>query len=135
MPAVVPFIPLIIAGATAGTEIGMTAAGVGQPSTGDATKQLQQAQEAQARADREQKTRAIQASLANAQEQGGGALSAPSLTDLASVIAGFPGESSTSAGTTALNKYLGLNPNTGTSTGLGGDTMVGSTFGLSGTQG
>ena len=118
MPALIPVIVPLIAAGVGATELGMNLAGVGKPSQGDAQKQLQQAQEQQAAADAASKRKAILASMANAQEQGGGALSNPSLTDLASVIAGVPGEGTTSVGRGALTQYLGL---------PSGDTMVGAT--------
>jgi len=137
MPQLV--IPLITA-AIAGTTGGMQLAGVGQPSPGDAAKaqqqQLQADQLKQLQADQLAKQKAIQANLSNAQEQGGGALNAPSLTDLAAIIAGLPGESGTASGKGALASYLGTgNPVPGAATGTGSDTMVGATYGLSGGMG
>ena len=124
-------IPVILA-ATSATELGMNLAGVGRPSTPDPNKQLDAAKQAQAQADADTKMKAIRANLANAQEQGGGALNAPSLTDLAAVIAGLPGESGTTAGRTALSSFLGT-PSPTAST----DTMMSATYGpgLSGSQG
>jgi hypothetical protein len=132
MPFTLPVIIGAISAAIGGTELGMQIAGVGKPSSGagEAAKQAQDAQLKQAQADQQAKQKAILASLPNAQEQGGGALSAPSLTDLASVIAGMPGEATTSSGKGALNAFLG------TPTGpAGNETMVGATYGLSGSQG
>ena len=126
--------------AAAGAGIGMEVAGVGRPSSGDATKQLRQAQEQQAQQAAQQRQKAILANLANAQEQGGGALGNPSLVELASVIAGLPGEGQASAGRSALASYLGTPSTTmtGTTGGLPfGDTMMGATgavTGLSGAQ-
>ncbi len=116
--------------ATAGIGLGETVAGVGQPSSGDAAKQAQKAQEQQVAADQAAKQKAILASLPNAQEQGGGALSAPSLTDLASVIAGLPGEATSASGKGALNAFLGtpVGP-------AGNENMISATYGLSGSQG
>lgn len=141
MPQAIP----IILGVVAATETGLQIAGVGQPSPGDAAKQqqeqLQKAQQAQAAQDAQQRQKAILANLANAQEQGGGALNAPSLTDLAAIIAGLPGEATSGAGKGALSQYLGLPSSTSgvvpNPSGGGGseDTMVGRTFGLSGSQG
>jgi hypothetical protein len=134
-------LPLIISGITAaigGTELGMNLAGVGLPSPGDAAKQEQAAQLKQAQADAAAKQKMLLASLPNAQEQGGGALNAPSLTDLAAVIAGLPGEANTGVGRGALSSFLGTGPGTGgttTNTGSNPETMVGATFGLSGSQG
>jgi len=121
-------IPLIAA--VASTVIGATK--LGQSSGDDSKKMAQQAQEAQqkqAQADADAKRKAILASLPNAQEQGGGSLDAPQLTNLASVIAGLPGEgSNTAAGRGALNQFLGTNQPTS-------DTMMSATYGLSGSQG
>jgi hypothetical protein len=129
-------LPAIIGAVTAGlgaTELGLNLAGVGQPSPGDAAKQAQAAQEKQAAADAETRRKMILAALPGAQEQSGGALNAPSLTDLASVIAGLPGESNTGgAGEKALSSYLGL-PGTGASTSLapkGSGNLVETLFGL-----
>ena len=135
MPFTLPVIIGAISAAIGGTELGMQIAGVGKPSGGDAAKQAQEAALKQSQADQQAKQKAILASLPNAQEQGGGALSAPSLTDLASVIAGLPGEATTSSGKGALNAFLGTPVSPGSSTGPGGDTMVGATYGLSGSQG
>jgi hypothetical protein len=130
MPAVLPIIIGAISAGIGGTELGMSLAGVGKPSGGDAAKAAQDAQLKQAQADQAAKQKAILASLPNAQEQGGGALSAPSLTDLASVIAGLPGESTTSSGKGALNAFLGT-----PTTPAGSENMVSATYGLSGSQG
>lgn len=122
MPFVVPFIPLIAAAATAtvsGIEMSQ------RPDGSGAKKQLMEAQQKQAAADAQARQKAILASLPNAQEQGGGALNAPSLTDLAAVIAGLPGESGTTAGKGALASYLGTG--TGTTGGQPQETMTSAT--------
>lgn len=124
MPAIIPFIPLIVAAAGA-TTAGLTLAGVGQPDTGAAMaqqqKQLNDAKMRQAQQDALAKQKAIQGNLANAQEQGGGALNAPSLTELAATIAGLPGEAGGPSGTNALSAYLGT-PAAGLSPSGGGGT-------------
>jgi len=106
MPFIAPIIGVI--GAALG---GLQLAGVGQPSPGDAAKQqqkqLQEAQQKQAAADAQARQKSILAALPNAQEQGGGALETGSLTNLASVIAGLPGEGTTAAGKGALSQFLG----------------------------
>lgn len=140
MPWIVPFIPLIAGGVTSGTQLGMGLAGVGQPSPGEAAaaqqKQMQADQLKQLQADQLAKQKMIQANLSNAQEQGGGALSGPGLTDLAAIIAGLPGESGTASGKGALASFLGTgSPVPGAATGAGPDTMVGATYGLSGGMG
>jgi hypothetical protein len=127
-------IPLIIGLASGG----LTSAfgGGGGSSSSDAAALAKQQQQ-QAQQDMLAKQRAIQASLPNAQEQGGGALNAPSLLNLGSVIAGLPGETNTPSGQSALTAFLGL-PASGTST--SGTTtgqpqnLVGATYGLSGSQ-
>lgn len=126
-------IPLIATIATAGvgaTELGMKLAGVGQPSPTEAKKAQEAAQLKQAQADADSKRKAILASLPNAQEQGGGSLTEPSLTSLASVIAGLPGEATTGAGRGALSDFLGTGQQTS-----GNENMVSATYGLSGSQG
>jgi hypothetical protein len=134
MPALgIPAIIGLVSAAVGGTELGVNLAGVGKPSTPDPSKQIQQQQQQQAAADALAKQKAIQANLSNAQEQGGGALNNPSLTDLAAIIAGLPGESTSGAGKNALSAYLG-NPSL-SDTGKPQDNLVGSTFGLSGSMG
>jgi hypothetical protein len=133
MPALIPVV-LPILGAIGGAASAATSiySLTRQPGGGgDAAKQAQEAAQKQALADQQAKQKAILASLPNAQEQGGGALNAPSLTDLASVIAGLPGEANTASGKGALNAFLG----TPTGSGTGSDTLVGATYGLSGSQG
>ena len=132
MPFIVPLAAIIGAGIGA-TELGMNLAGVGKPSPGDAAKQLQQQQEKQAAADAENKRKMILASLPNAQEQAGGNLNAPSLTDLGAVIAGLPGETNTGAGRGALSSFLGAGTGTGTSNQP--ENLVSATYGLNGNQG
>src|ERR1700757_3557018 len=135
MPAIIPALVAIGSAVGAGTSIYSL---VNRPSTPDTSKQLQQAQEKQAQADQQARQKAILASLPNAQEQGGGALNAPSLTDLAAVIAGLPGETNTAAGKGALSAFLGSTPQTGASTNQSsqsGGNLVESTYGLSGSQG
>lgn len=131
MPMIAPIVGLITA-AISGTELGMNLAGVGKPSPGDAKKATQEAQLKQAQADAAAKQKAILASLPNAQEQGGGALAEPSLTSLASVIAGLPGEATSGAGRGALASFLGTGTQPVSPT---NENMVGATFGLSGSQG
>jgi len=132
MPFVAPIIG-IIGAALSATELGMGLAGVGKPSPGDAAKEQQKMlaenQQKQAAADAQAKQKAILASLPNAQEQGGGALESGSLTNLASVIAGLPGEAGTGAGKGALSQFLGTG-----STPVG-ENMVSATYGLNGSQG
>lgn len=135
MPFLAPIIPILTGIAAAGS-IGSTVYGLTQQGGGggESSKQLAQAQQQQAQQDAAAKQKAILASLPNAQEQGGGSLNAPSLTDLASVIAGLPGEATTGAGKGALNAFLGT-PATGTGgTGQSGN-LVEATYGLSGSQG
>lgn len=136
MPFIVPFIPLIAAAATAGTSIGLYEANKGDASDAAAQqqKQLQQEQLQQVQQNELSKQKAIQANVANAQEQGGGALTSPGLANLASIIAGFPGGSGDSASSNALASYLGTGSG-GTSSGTGNDNLVGATYGLSGSQG
>ena len=110
MPFIAPFIAPLITAAIGGTELGMNLAGVGQPSPGDAAKQLEKQKEQQAQQDALAKQKMIQAALPNAQEQSGGTLDTPSLTDLGAIIAGLPGEANTGAGRGALSSYLGLGP-------------------------
>lgn len=131
-----PVIATLASAAIGGTELGMNLAGVGQPSAGAAAAQEAKAQQAQALADQQAKQRAIQASLPNAQEQGGGALNQPSLLNLGSVIAGLPGETNTPAGQNALTAFLGLNQGggTGTTSTTGSPSLVGATYGISGSQ-
>lgn len=135
MPWIVPFIPLIVAGAGA-TTAGLTLAGVGQPNqeaiARQQQKQLNDAKMAQAQQDQQSKQKAILGNLANAQEQGGGALNSPSLTELAATIAGLPGEAGGPSGTGAINAYLGTPPaGTGTSGGTGTGPGTGSGGGIS----
>jgi hypothetical protein len=136
MPFIAPLVPILTGIAAAGTigstVYGLTQGGGGAPNT---TQQDQAAALKQAQADADAKRKAILASLPNAQEQGGGALQAPSLTELASVIAGLPGETNTAAGRGALSTFLGSTPQTGTSTSPSGGNLVESTYGLSGSQG
>jgi hypothetical protein len=137
MPALIPVV-LPILGAIGGAASAATSiySLTQQPGGGgDAAKQAQEAAQKQALADQQAKQKAILASLPNAQEQSGGALSAPSLTDLASVIAGLPGESNTPAGKGALSAFLGTPTPGAGSSGTGSDTLVGATYGLSGSQG
>jgi hypothetical protein len=138
MPWIIPFIPLIAAGATVGTSVGLYEAGKGQ------TQQEEQAQQAQLNQEQMQqaqqnalaKQKAIQATLANAQGQSGGTLNSPGLVNLASVIAGFPGAGGDSSGSKALADYLGTGGEEGQSgTGTGSGNLVSQTYGLSGTQG
>lgn len=135
MPWIVPFIPLIAAGATAGTSVGLYEANKGDASDAAAQqeKQIQQAQLQQVQQNELQKQKAIQANVANAQEQGGGALNSPGLVNLASVIAGFPGAGGDASGSKALASYLGTG--SGTSSGSGNENLVGATYGLNGSQG
>jgi hypothetical protein len=140
MPMAIPLIISGIGAAAAGAAgsglLGAITGGGGGGGSADAAKQAQDAQLKQAQADQQAKQKAILASLPNAQEQSGGALSAPSLTDLAAVIAGLPGEATSGAGKGALSQFLGAGtgPTTGASTGSP-DTLVGATYGLSGSQG
>ena len=139
MPALIPaIIPLIAGAAGVGGLVSSVGSllGGGGPSSADQAKQAQAAELKQAQADAETKRKMLLAALPGAQEQAGGALNAPSLTDLAAVIAGLPGEANTGVGKGALSSFLG----TGTgATGATGappqDTMVGATYGLSGSQG
>jgi len=131
MPPVLAIIPAIISGITGGLQL----AGVGQPSPGDAAKQAQQQEQQaafkQAQQDSLQRQKMILGALPGAQEQTGGNEGAPSLVNLASVIAGLPGENAgTAAGHGALASYLGLSPQAPTQ-----DTMTSATYGLSGNQG
>jgi|SRR5215475_1048984 len=142
MPAaVIPLITTIASVAAAGigaTELGLKLSGAGQPSPTEARKAQEAAALKQAQADADQKRKMILAALPGAQEQSGGTLQAPSLTDLAAVIAGLPGETNTGAGHGALASYLGTGVGAGaTGTGINAspETMVSSTYGLSGTQG
>jgi len=142
MPMLAPLVPILTGIAAAGT-IGETIYSlVSKPGGGgaDTTKQLQAAQEKQAQADAESKRKAILASLPNAQEQGGGSLAAPSLTDLAAVIAGLPGEGNTAAGKGALSAFLGTGtagagPGAASPGAQQPSNMVEATYGLSGSQG
>jgi len=144
MPILAPLVPILTGIAAAGT-IGETIYSLvskpGGGGGGDTTKQLQAAQEKQAQADAESKRKAILASLPNAQEQGGGSLAAPSLTDLAAVIAGLPGEGNSAAGKGALSAFLGTGTGGGGTTSPAGASgsspqkMVEATYGLSGSQG
>lgn len=140
MPMLAPLVPIltgIAAAGTIGTTIYELASKPGGGGGADTTKQLQAAQEKQAQADAESKRKAILASLPNAQEQGGGSLGAPSLTDLAAVIAGLPGEGNSAAGKGALSAFLGTNSpaGSGATPNSQPQNMVEATYGLSGSQG
>ena len=135
MPWIIPFIPLITAGA--GATIGgleLAQAGTGSPMKAEEAQQQQQRQQAQqqqsaAAAQTQQK--AILANLPDAQNQTGGSVNAPGLTDLAAIIAGIPGQANSSPGKSALATFLGQQPG-----GSGGDNLVSSTYGtLNGSQG
>lgn len=134
--AIIPFIPLIAAGVGGGVTLGTELAGVGQPSSNLAQQQqqLQTAQQQQAQAASLQQQKAIQANLANSQEQTGGEVNAPGLVSLASIISGLPGAGSNtpnSPGSNALAGFLGTGqqPNSG-------ENLVSATYGsLNGGQG
>lgn len=134
----------IIGLAFGGVELGTSIAGVGKPSEGDAQKQMQQQLDqqkaAQDKADQQAKQKAILANLANAQNQTGGNVNNPGLVDLASIIAGLPGEATGAPGQGALSQYLGTGSGSGTGTGSSllhkDDNLVSATYGsLSGSQG
>lgn len=129
-------IPLVVAVAGIGTGVYESDKSSSQASDAAAQqqKQLQQAQLQQTQQNELQKQKSIQANISNAQEQGGGALSAPGLVNLASIIAGFPGTGGDASGDKALASYLGTG-SSGTGSGLGSENLVGATFGLSGSQG
>jgi hypothetical protein len=132
MPALVPFIPLIV-GAVGGTVGGLQLADVGTGSPQkDAQAQLTKDQQMQSQADQMAKQKAILASLPNAQEQGGGSLQSPELVNLASIIAGLPGEGNApNTGGKALSAFLGQGDS---ASGTGGN-LVSSTYGINGSQG
>jgi hypothetical protein len=112
-----PFIiPLAISAVSA--VMGGLSAG-GGPSSSDTTKQVDAAALKQLQADQQAKQKAILANLPGAQEQSGGALSGPGLTDLAAVIAGLPGESGTGAGKGALASFMGTGAAPGGTSGTG----------------
>ena len=123
----------IIGLAAGGVGTGLSVAGVGQPSQGDALKKqqqlLQQEQQKQAQADAQTRQKAVLANLANAQDQTSGALAGGGLVNLASVISGLPGAAGDNTGQRALAQYLGQSQS-------GQDqNLVGQTFGISGSQG
>jgi hypothetical protein len=122
------FIIPLIGLAVAGTSTGLSLADVGTGSPQKAAdQQLLQQQQQQAAADQLQKQKAIQATLANSQEQSGGFLQTPQLVNLASVIAGLPGEATQpNTGGKAAATYFGTPSDT---------NLVSSTYGLSGGQG
>lgn len=133
MPFIVPFIPLIAAAATTGTSVGLYEAGKGDASDAQAAqqKQLQQSQLQQLQQNELSKQKSIQANIANAQEQGGGALNSPGLVNLASIISGFPGAGGDASAGKALSSFLG----TGNDQSSGVGNLVSNTYGLSGGQG
>jgi hypothetical protein len=136
MPAIVPFIPLIIGAASVGTSTGLALSGAGQPSPNagldQQNKLLEQQKQQQAQSDAQAKQKAILANLANSQEQTGGNVGNNTLVDLASIIAGLPGEASGAPGKGALASFLGTGGGGGgggTSTGSGTETnLVNQTF-------
>ena len=136
MPIALPAVIGLVSAAIGGTELGMGLAGVGQPSPNAAkdaaAKQAQADALKQAQADADSKRKAILGNLPNAQEQAGGALGGLSLTDLASVMAGLPGQSNAGPGRGALSSFLG-SPQTSAPT-QPGENMVSATYGLSGSQ-
>lgn len=79
MPFIVPFLPLIISGATAGIQMGMQLAGVGQPSPGAANEAMQKQQQDALTQQHAQTVRAAQDAARqyapNLQAQLGGAVS------------------------------------------------------------
>lgn len=135
MPAIIPFIPLIAAG------VGAATAGVSLYESGqqaDAAKkaeqqqqdQLKQQEQLQSAQDAQARQKMIQANLANAQTQSGGSVNAPTLVDLAGIIAGVPGSGTSGEGKQALSKYLGTGDEGGS-----GTNFATATASLNGSQG
>lgn len=127
MPGVIPFIPLIISGAMAGTELGMKLAGVGQPSPGEMAKQQQDAINQQKIADAANAEKAKAAAVAQATpdaiEAGGGSLLPSGFMSLAGNYANAPGD--VGAQNSAYAQIFGANaPNTSGSSGAVGDTGI-----------
>lgn len=94
MPALIPFIPLIAAGVTGGTELGLTLSN--QPDTGALKKQQEEQAAADAakaaKADADSKAQLLRAASPNAQAQVGGSLTEAPFASLTSDIAGTPGD-------------------------------------------
>lgn len=93
LASIAPALTAAGAAATIGDTIyNATQSGGGAPSdAGNQAAQLQAQQSAAQAA--QQKQQAINAQVANAQEKTGGSLNTPGLTDLASVLAGYAGQS------------------------------------------
>jgi Sec-independent protein translocase protein TatA len=136
--ATIPLWLEIVLGATAAAGAGTSiysAVKQGQAAS-DAQKQqqqmLQQSQQQAAAANQQAQQKAVLANLANAQAQGGGFLPEQGQLNLASVVAGMPGAGTTASGQGALAQYLGTGA---AATAPTEQNVVGSTYGLSGSQG
>jgi hypothetical protein len=93
MPWIVPFIPLIAAGATTGTEVGLQLSGALTPSTtGAANAEEIAANQAQQRQQQTAEQEAFKSFAPQAQAQTGGSLADPSLSSLIAQLSGSPAD-------------------------------------------
>jgi hypothetical protein len=127
MPVLIPLAVAAIGGGIAASQ-----SGGGGSSSAAVTQQLNAAKLQQVQQNELASQKAIQANLANAQEQGGGALSNPGLLGLGASIAGVPGDVGNASGQNALNAYLGVGGAPAGAGGTSGGTGTGAAGGPGG---
>lgn len=103
MPWIVPFIPLIAAGATAGVGIGSIVSSDNNTASNQAAQKAQLTQEQQAQANQANlsKQEAVLGAQGQSQAQTGGSLTDSGTAALTDLLAGYPGYQSGSTGSTS----------------------------------